>query len=316
METFPEPLLSRWFDEYKTVADEQPKADWLPLSRLHATFAAAHKHGVQDKSCDQKFDEDVLVNESLGNQSPVPGREEEFEHKHGEQDKSFDQECDEENVLVNGSLGSQSPVPGREEEFEHKHGEQDKSFDQERDEENVLVNGSLGSQSPVPGREEEFECMKHLVDITAELRDTITDPLDELSDNSESDDGGDRPFTKRKQQLMSVGQEPDSPGIELDWQESEKDDSYDFKNLPKPLKFPRLRHRNRDSLKLVVQRLDALRKKKKPKKTPWLQHEEDNLRLGVRTFGVGNWAQILKQYKFLSCRTSVSLKDKWRNLKV
>lgn len=35
---------------------------------------------------------------------------------------------------------------------------------------------------------------------------------------------------------------------------------------------------------------------------------------GVAIYGAGNWAQIVKAFEFHKCRTSVSLKDKWRNL--
>lgn len=41
--------------------------------------------------------------------------------------------------------------------------------------------------------------------------------------------------------------------------------------------------------------------------------EVNNLREGVRQYGVGKWSIILKHYKF-NDRTSVDLKDKWRNM--
>eukprot|EP01124_Arcella_intermedia_P026378 TRINITY_DN4947_c0_g1_i1.p1 TRINITY_DN4947_c0_g1~~TRINITY_DN4947_c0_g1_i1.p1 ORF type:complete len:653 (-),score=173.57 TRINITY_DN4947_c0_g1_i1:9-1865(-) len=46
----------------------------------------------------------------------------------------------------------------------------------------------------------------------------------------------------------------------------------------------------------------------------WTEHEVKQLEKGVAVYGVGHWAEILKAYKFLPERTSVSLKDKWRNL--
>ena len=46
----------------------------------------------------------------------------------------------------------------------------------------------------------------------------------------------------------------------------------------------------------------------------WSQQEEELLRKGVRKFGAGNWKQILRAYPFNSVRTTVCLKDKWRNI--
>ena len=43
------------------------------------------------------------------------------------------------------------------------------------------------------------------------------------------------------------------------------------------------------------------------------EEEVNNLREGVKQFGVGKWSVILKHYKF-NDRSSVDLKDKWRNL--
>ena len=51
-----------------------------------------------------------------------------------------------------------------------------------------------------------------------------------------------------------------------------------------------------------------------PRKTAWSYTETENLLKGVRKFGVGKWAKILGHFEFASHRTSVSLKDKWRNL--
>ena len=47
----------------------------------------------------------------------------------------------------------------------------------------------------------------------------------------------------------------------------------------------------------------------------WTDEEVEFLKEGVERFGVGNWKEILRTYKFHSRRTNVDLKDKWRNLK-
>lgn len=46
----------------------------------------------------------------------------------------------------------------------------------------------------------------------------------------------------------------------------------------------------------------------------WSADETRWLEEGVELYGTGNWAKILKKYNFVG-RTSVNLKDKWRNLK-
>eukprot|EP00742_Colponemidia_sp_Colp-10_P007061 GILJ01007579.1.p1 GENE.GILJ01007579.1~~GILJ01007579.1.p1 ORF type:complete len:507 (+),score=107.94 GILJ01007579.1:112-1521(+) len=45
----------------------------------------------------------------------------------------------------------------------------------------------------------------------------------------------------------------------------------------------------------------------------WSDEEVNNLREGVKRFGVGRWKDILQTYSF-ETRTAVDLKDKWRNL--
>ena len=47
----------------------------------------------------------------------------------------------------------------------------------------------------------------------------------------------------------------------------------------------------------------------------WTYKEEVDLYKGVQKYGVGNWAVIKKDPTFhFTSRTSVNLKDKWRNL--
>lgn len=163
-----------------------------------------------------------------------------------------------------------------------------------RKKENHVLLVDIPNQSRVPCREEESRRMKHLVDISAKLRDNITDPLNAILDTSESGDD-------------------EKASGEMDDDESESDDSFNLNSLPKPLKFPRLKHRNRDSMKLQPRSSNQKAMKQKDR-TPWLDYETDNLKMGVKTYGVGKWSRILQHYDFLPCRTSISLKDKWRNL--
>ena len=53
--------------------------------------------------------------------------------------------------------------------------------------------------------------------------------------------------------------------------------------------------------------------KRPSQRVPWTAEEEAKLRQGVAKYGKGNWAVIKKKYKFI-LRTSVNLKDKWRNI--
>ena len=48
-------------------------------------------------------------------------------------------------------------------------------------------------------------------------------------------------------------------------------------------------------------------------KKAFTEEEVNNLKEGVKQFGVGQWSVILKHYEFNN-RTSVDLKDKWRNI--
>ncbi|GAB5357525.1 hypothetical protein AAMO2058_000381900 [Amorphochlora amoebiformis] len=61
--------------------------------------------------------------------------------------------------------------------------------------------------------------------------------------------------------------------------------------------------------------LQKKKKKQRRKRIFWTTCEETHLRLGVREFGVGKWAKILQKYtSIFKNRTSVDLKDKWRNI--
>lgn len=64
--------------------------------------------------------------------------------------------------------------------------------------------------------------------------------------------------------------------------------------------------------------VSPLRKEESIKKTPrkkWSTEEEDTLRKGVEEFGIGDWKSILTKYRHtLVGRTTVNIKDKWRNM--
>ena len=48
---------------------------------------------------------------------------------------------------------------------------------------------------------------------------------------------------------------------------------------------------------------------------PFSMEEQDYMIQGVRKFGVGQWAKILRQFDFHPSRTSVAIKDKYRTMK-
>jgi hypothetical protein len=51
------------------------------------------------------------------------------------------------------------------------------------------------------------------------------------------------------------------------------------------------------------------------KRMPWTEQEKDKLERGVKQYGP-KWTQILLLGGFHECRTTMDLKDKWRNLSV
>lgn len=78
---------------------------------------------------------------------------------------------------------------------------------------------------------------------------------------------------------------------------------------------------NVNAANVARQSTNPLRKKtglKLPKKrVRWSAEELSALRYGVAEFGEGNWAKILKMStQFHTCRDAVSLKDKWRNIRL
>ena len=57
------------------------------------------------------------------------------------------------------------------------------------------------------------------------------------------------------------------------------------------------------------------RKVSPPKRSKFTDAEDDAIRAGVEQFGAGNWAQIKSEYAMvLRNRSSVNIKDRWRNM--
>ncbi|CEP01257.1 Myb-like DNA-binding domain containing protein [Plasmodiophora brassicae] len=54
--------------------------------------------------------------------------------------------------------------------------------------------------------------------------------------------------------------------------------------------------------------------KERRKTKKWTRFEEENIIKGIGEFGEGNWKDILLAYEFQSGRTTVDIKDKWRNM--
>lgn len=69
------------------------------------------------------------------------------------------------------------------------------------------------------------------------------------------------------------------------------------------------------AVKLPAPARAAKTKKDGPRaRIPWSEDEVKHLKAAVMALGKGRWTLALAQYKFNPCRTSVDLKDKWRNL--
>ena len=66
-------------------------------------------------------------------------------------------------------------------------------------------------------------------------------------------------------------------------------------------------------IKQRVLNVNLPQKTNRKRKKFWSEEEIDFLQQGVEKFGIGNWSEILKHYDF-DGRTSVNLKDKWRNI--
>ncbi|XP_071947579.1 telomeric repeat-binding factor 2-like isoform X2 [Antedon mediterranea] len=84
-----------------------------------------------------------------------------------------------------------------------------------------------------------------------------------------------------------------APGDQIKWDDDEEEEEVEYPNLATP--------KVRRSLNL------------KPKRNIWKAGEVTELRLGVRKYGEGNWAKILRNSSIVN-RSAVDLKDKWRNM--
>ncbi|XP_027041714.1 telomeric repeat-binding factor 1-like isoform X2 [Pocillopora damicornis] len=91
-----------------------------------------------------------------------------------------------------------------------------------------------------------------------------------------------------------------SDAEEIDWASDDEETVFKHKSIILP-SLAKPRHLN---IKLPV---GSAKKFWSADETRWLEE-------GVELYGTGNWAKILKKYNFVG-RTSVNLKDKWRNLK-
>ena len=314
VDCFPQPVLSRWVDSYVAIAHEEPDVDFVPLSRLFTVFTASQdKHRNWDVSARDQWDRDVLIlpcKKRLVDEEVV--KEKRLTRKKRKHDRETNTDiCDSgEDVGTAGvsMLASNSP----------------KQRKKSRENKSRFHNGINERESRIPGRTDEHKRMRELVEMAERLQERVVDPLDEnvdSNDDSSNETRNEEPEKTRNEEpektrnlelKTTVVQVADSQGLELTCSGHKTKDGSESGHISKPLKFPRSKRRRRESLEL--QQANRSRNAGNVSKVKWLQYEEENLKRGVRDWGVGNWAAILDQYEFLSQRTSVSLKDKWRNL--
>lgn len=96
----------------------------------------------------------------------------------------------------------------------------------------------------------------------------------------------------------------DSPG-ESDNSDEEGDGGVALSDVPTKYAIP----------KYQPSAIHVSRKASPPKRSKFTDAEDDAIRQGVEEFGAGNWAQIKSQYAMvLRNRSSVNIKDRWRNM--
>ncbi|CAM9972433.1 unnamed protein product, partial [Sphacelaria rigidula] len=92
------------------------------------------------------------------------------------------------------------------------------------------------------------------------------------------------------------------------------DDSQDL-DEPEPEARPGLRGKEVPAQQPRLNSRSPPRESRETKgRVPWTKEEESELHAAVAQYGKGKWALALKKYKFQKCRSSVDLKDKWRNI--
>ncbi|KAL9984057.1 hypothetical protein ACROYT_G006313 [Oculina patagonica] len=111
------------------------------------------------------------------------------------------------------------------------------------------------------------------------------------------DNKGKRPLETRSTKRRFNEEQSDAE--EIDW---ESDDDADVKHKAIKLSSPARRQRCLN-IQLPV----------RPSRKKWTIEETKWLEEGVKLYGEGSWAKILSKYNFVG-RTSVNLKDRWRNL--
>uniref|UniRef100_UPI00358DDF0D telomeric repeat-binding factor 2-like isoform X2 n=1 Tax=Myxine glutinosa TaxID=7769 RepID=UPI00358DDF0D len=72
-------------------------------------------------------------------------------------------------------------------------------------------------------------------------------------------------------------------------------------------------NKRKEMVKIVQRPRLSRPKKKELLRKPWTLEESTWLKLGVETYGQGNWTTILASYNFKG-RTNVNLKDRWRTM--
>ena len=128
----------------------------------------------------------------------------------------------------------------------------------------------------------------------------VTEADDDSS--SEEEDTNLPPLRLKKMKAYQL--KFDSPG-ESDNSDEEGDGGVALSDVPTKYAIP----------KYQPSVIHVSRKASPPKRSKFTDAEDDAIRQGVEEFGAGNWAQIKSQYAMvLRNRSSVNIKDRWRNM--
>ena len=124
----------------------------------------------------------------------------------------------------------------------------------------------------------------------------------EYDSSSEEEDTNLPPLRLKKMKAYQL--KFDSPG-ESDNSDEEGDGGVALSDVPTKYAIP----------KYQPSAIHVSRKASPPKRSKFTDAEDDAIRQGVEEFGAGNWAQIKSQYAMvLRNRSSVNIKDRWRNM--